>query len=537
MNKSRVSFFVILAAVGLALSYSWFPNGRGRLDAAQEKYPSPRFPSYLKPPKSVAELMPSARAAVRQTAGRTPLGLAKAGQKVLLLVPPRQDAMVIQAIIAAMKERGVEAQAVYEYELRGVSRAEALKDPLQTGADGWTEICFRAPDVCRFLPENLKSQTVRVALLARDKFKDYLDKHPGVDVIFAGLGGRTQWKTAMGDHGKKLYGNWIYLNHYDLLSKVAAFPSDVWRLVEERTLEPLAWSEEGRVTDPEGTNIGWKVSESLARDWSKGAYQQGHLYLYPFQATGRFPYSVLKYPDTEKEYIPAQVPEAANGVIAGTTGHFGYFPQIKVYIKDSYIDRVEGGGKYGDVIRALLPVPALKNTQYPYLPKPGYWYLWEAGTGTNPKFFRPVPDLLGSLDMPNLPERNADGVVHWGFGAEVQHDPTNKWEQFGKENKVPWEHSFHIHNLLPTFRVKIRGAGQWLNLIDKGRLSALDSFEARALASRYGDPKELLNEDWVPDIPGINVGGDYQRDFAKEPWNYVHKQLIAIEKGTYKHFK
>ena len=536
MEKRFWTIIVGLGAILIFLGYVFFREGWFEADAGQESYPAPRFPSYLRPPKSVTDLMPSARAATQQTAGRTPLGLAKPGQKVLIMVPSRQDTMVIQAILAAFKERGVEAHSVFEHEVRGVPREQALAEKLQTGEDGWTEICFRAPDVCRFLPEQLKSKNVRVALLAREKLKDYLDNHP-YDVVFAGLGGRTQWKTAMRDHGNKLYGNWIYTNHYDLLSRVPSFPSDVWRLLEERTIEPLAWTEEARVTDPEGTNIGWKVSELLAQQWAKGSYQQGHLYMYPFQATGRFPYSVLKYPDTEKEYIPAAVPEGANGVIAGTTGHFGYFPQIKVYIKDSYIEKVEAGGKYGDVIRALLNVPALRDTQYPYLPRPGYWFLWEAGLGTNPKFFRPVPDLLGSLDMPNLPERNADGVIHWGFGAEVQHDPSGKWEKFGKENKVPWEHSFHIHNLLPTYRVKIRGAGQWLTVIDKGKLAALDSFEVRALASRYGDPKELLKEDWVPDIPGINVPGDYQKDFAKEPWKYVKRQLEAIQNGSYKYFK
>ncbi len=45
------------------------------LAGAQEKgkYPAPRFPSYVRPPKSIEDVMPFARAAVRQTGGRTPL--------------------------------------------------------------------------------------------------------------------------------------------------------------------------------------------------------------------------------------------------------------------------------------------------------------------------------------------------------------------------------------------------------------------------------------------------------------------------------
>ena len=35
--------------------------------AESAKYPPPRFPSYVKPPKSIEDIMPYARAAVRQT--------------------------------------------------------------------------------------------------------------------------------------------------------------------------------------------------------------------------------------------------------------------------------------------------------------------------------------------------------------------------------------------------------------------------------------------------------------------------------------
>ena len=49
------------------------------------KYPAPRFPSYLKPPKSIEDVMPFARAAVRQTGGRTPLGLVEKGTATLIV--------------------------------------------------------------------------------------------------------------------------------------------------------------------------------------------------------------------------------------------------------------------------------------------------------------------------------------------------------------------------------------------------------------------------------------------------------------------
>ena len=65
---------------------------------------------------------------------------------------------------------------------------------------------------------------------------------------------------------------------------------------------------------------------------------------------------------------------------------------------------------------------------------------------------------------------------------------------------------------LPTYRVKVRGTkSSWLTLIDKGEVTALKSPEIRALASRYGNPDEVLSDDWAPYIPGINAPGKFQR--------------------------
>ena len=44
--------------------------------------------------------------------------------------------------------------------------------------------------------------------------------------------------------------------------------------------------------------------------------------------------------------------------------------------------------------------------------------------------------------------------------------------------------------------------GTWDAVIDKGHLTVLDEPEVRSLASRYGNPDELLKEIWIPAIPG-----------------------------------
>jgi hypothetical protein len=99
------------------------------LGAAQEKgkYPAPRFPSYVRPPKSIEDVMPFARAAVRQTGGRTPLGLVEKGQTVAIFTEPMAEDMILQAIKHAYEERGVKIQVVPEHQLLGVSKDEAMK--------------------------------------------------------------------------------------------------------------------------------------------------------------------------------------------------------------------------------------------------------------------------------------------------------------------------------------------------------------------------------------------------------------------------
>ena len=74
--KTRTALLLLVSFFGLAT----------RLGAAESsKYSAPRFPSYVKPPRSIEDIMPFARAAVRQTGGRTPLGLVEKGTLIGLV--------------------------------------------------------------------------------------------------------------------------------------------------------------------------------------------------------------------------------------------------------------------------------------------------------------------------------------------------------------------------------------------------------------------------------------------------------------------
>ena len=552
----------ILIGVSLCASLAFLADG-----AETTKYPAPRFPSYLKPPKSIDDIMPYARAAVRQTGGRTPLGLAEKGRTVAIFSEPAADEMVMQAIKKAYEERGVKVQIAPEHQLLGVTKQEALKavkalrwytsEQGYMEAERWITQRFsepdvpkkwlkeRRPDLYQALFEKEEATAPEQVALAR-KFGGrnvaqaiikYLDQHPEVNIVFWRRGGRTATKRALEPHERKLYGNFIFDNRYELMNKASTFPGDVWRLVEERVIEPLAWIDQAHVTDAEGTNFTFEVDEKQAKAWAEGAYQQGHLFMFPHQATGRFPYSSVEYPAFTKKYNPRYLIKV-NGVFAGSWNHAGAFPRLEVHVKDGYVKEVKGGGVYGELWREFLKYPKINEATYPYHDQPGYWWIYESGLGTNPKFFkRPDENWEGH----NQSERNNAGVIHWGFGLRLDHGPdgaveSKEWTEFARKNGLPNDHWWHIHNFFITYRVRVRGTkNTWITLVDKGDLPVLKAPEIRALASRYGEPNDVLGDDWAAHIPGISAPGRYE-DYAKDPWKTATTVMKKIDDGSYEYF-
>ena len=536
-------------------------------------FPAPAFPSYLKKPDSIEALMPQARAAVRQTGGRTGLGLVDPGKTLLIVVgelrDTRPDMMVQEAMKRALEERGVKAIVLTIWEVLGLTEQEytELRGGVRTYSilDGQRELEYfftvtgimpspqkgrdwvRAQDVALYdatWPQQ-KFANDKLADIARDYIDldlqgliAWLDKHPEVDWVVWRSGGRGNTRKMLGPHGKKFLANYTYLNLYDLMSQVPAFPSDVWRLVETKTMEPLAFVDRVEVTDPEGTAFGYDADEVSAKNWAAGVYQQGHLFMFPAQATGRFPYSVVEYPSMGTTYLPPTQPEVS-GLIAATTSHAASFPRIEIKVTKGLISEIKGGGLYGEGMRLLQNYPGTQELTWPFEQKKGYWWLYEAGTGTNPKYFKHPAEVL---EGNNLSERNVAGVIHWAFGTEVAMGPdkVNEWapetEEFAMKNQVPRGHSMHQHNTMPTFQVRIRDLDQWVTLIEHGGLTALQDVGVRALASRYGNPDVILRRDYVPAMPGINAPGSYDV-YARNPGAYWKSWAESIEAGTYQFFK
>src|SRR5262245_35905841 len=121
LMKQRLLAAGLVASMGLA---PW-----AAYTAEPIKYSAPRFPSYTKAPKSVEEVMPFARSIARQATGLQGdgFGILKDGESVALVLTATAEDMVVQAITRAIEERGVKVNLLYEYELAGVSRADAAE--------------------------------------------------------------------------------------------------------------------------------------------------------------------------------------------------------------------------------------------------------------------------------------------------------------------------------------------------------------------------------------------------------------------------
>ena len=372
-----------------------------------------------------------------------------------------------------------------------------------------------------------------------DAIKDFLSKHPQVRGVFWGAGGSTGLRRQLFPMQDKFLGTFVTDNVYNLQSQMSSYPGDVWQLAEEQLLEPLVYVDRVEIKDPEGADLWADITDEMAQRWAAGAYQRGHLYMFPNQATGRFGYSFVNYPAFQAKWLPREPIARINGVLAGTQGHGGFFPRWEVTFTNGFISDVKGGGAQGEALKEFLHYPGLNELTYPYHTQPGYWYLYEIAFGSHPKSFRhPIPLLASGSTSP---ERVRSGVIHWGLGIRLWHDPdapteSKKWREFTEEHNVAFDHGWHTHTYFTTYKVRLRNANKWVSLLDKGHMTSLDNPEVRALASRYGDPNYLLTEDWIPEVPGINAPGDYLKDYAPNPGKYALGVVDKAIKGNYEHY-
>ncbi|TAN20782.1 MAG: hypothetical protein EPN30_09870 [Actinomycetota bacterium] len=459
-------------------------------------YPAPRHPFYLRQERctDVEELMPLARSVARRRYGRAALGPTIPGDKILIITYPHQNDVVYEAVRRALLEEG--AESVDRIDVTDLG----MEVKTYSAAEGWREITDRLPPMV----ESGVEFNVAAATL-----KNYLEDRPGYTAVLAGEAGRRHWKRAA---GQRIRNNWMYATYEDFISRANSYPDEIWRTIDLKVVDSFRDASEIRITSPEGTDIGWKVTEEQAALWVQGAFQSGHIIGSTIQGI-RFGHPVETFIQQADSLY-----QTLNGVVAGVSNHTGYFPHIEVHIESGQISQIVGGGRYGELWREV--VEKYKDYHYPGFPYPGWHYFNDASIGTNPKSYRQIETLWNYNDSwTNLPERAQAGVIHFGFGAE-------HWDQtflkYAKENHLPTMHFPHVHNVFATYKIKKRSTGEWYTLIDKGRLKVLDEPDVVRLALALGNTS-LLEYDWIPAVPGINFPGDYFKDYAKDPISWIER--------------
>lgn len=428
----------------------------------------------------IRELMPSAQALGEWRENREShvgfvgYGRTTAGDKVLMAVDREYDQSVPHALARALREKGAHVDILTldmgepnrEFDYLDEVHVIMRREPWENNPRRWEGLPF---------------------------IEDFAARR-GYDLLIHGKGGpipKTDYRYEQIP--------WLHAEHF--LQRSTTYPFELHLLINNKTWEPI-WEKgrggRARLTDPEGTDISWTYWEEYY-DGSRYGFssnpRNGHLFGHPVP--------------------PLIAKEDAAGVVAGTTSHFSRaFPQIRVELEAGQIVNVMGGAAYGDAWRDLLEES--KRTQYPCFPRPGLFYLWEAAIGTNPKILRPSHierHSSGGFEW----ERRRSGVIHMGFGT-LWRAPEEKW---AGERGLLYGH-LHIHLLFPTLVVTAEDGCEH-SVIRNGRLTALDDPEVRELAKKYGDPDELLKEDWIPQIPGITCAGSYE-EYARDPAKWIYNE-------------
>jgi hypothetical protein len=406
----------------------------------------------------------------RTAAGFIGYGATKPGQRILIGVDTQTDPAITDAVARALREIGASVDVVV---------AQTEPDRPFDDLDEIRVAMRRQPWVEK--PRRWEG-TPWIEDLARTR---------GYDLLIHGKGGAIP-KVSHRYEGFP----WVVADHFDGPSNL--FPRPLHRLINERTWSRITDNPGSRIrlTDPEGTDISLTILEAPLRDTTRHDYgmtpKWGHL---------------MAHPPT-----PIEPDDDSTGTIAGTLNHFSRpFPRIEVDIENARLTGIRGGGAYGAAWADLEAESAA--TEYPSFPGPGLFWLWELAIGTNPKIVR--PSNIECLSSGGFEwERRRAGIIHCGIGTRWR----SSEEVWAGERHILYGH-LHVHLLLPTLIVDTP-AGE-VPVIERGRLSAYDDPDVRDLAATFGDPDQLLRDDWVPEIPGITAPGDYAA-YAENPAAWVY---------------
>ena len=254
-----------------------------------------------------------------------------------------------------------------------------------------------------------------------------------------------------------------------LLSPSLTYPLEIWDAIDDKTWAMIDKARRLEVIDGDGTNLTFDLNPE---DW------EGN--------TG-FGNEEGGPPATDRPYMPGHIfvpfPKAKllEGQITIRSLTFGGpVEPTRLTVEGRKVTQVEGSGVFADRLRQSFE--QYKDQTFRGMPGPGSDWISTFAMCTNPKFRRSpsYKSASGSARVHSwcLGHRRS-GFLHASIGAALA-DENHKVIR-------------HFDMMFPTMIADGRP------IIENGHLMALDDLEVRNIAERYGDPDELLREDWVPD--------------------------------------
>lgn len=468
---------VLFYAVWVPMIMVW---GLASLGSAQtDSLPAPRS---LKLPKitSVEDLMPYARQYVNNpfrgiySLMKPTVGVKK-GEKVLLLAESTMDPLVLAAVHRALLEAGAQVNVINLYGF------PELTHPIDLGVKyiidlWWPEWVWQAIEGNEVLIAACQLDYVHV--IPNSWFKERK-----LRFVRLPFGAREQ-----------------------LASALVTYPNEIFDALSHKVWSQVRGAKQVRITDPLGTDITvnldeeyWKTVESqYKRDYDldfNTPYFPGHITIQPFLSKqpveGKIVVTAL-----HGGLVPMTTFTVANGretSIAGSGLHVAC--ALKPGAKHTVTGKPKDDPRVVEYMREVCE--KYQSIHFPGSPAPGANFLVEISLGVQPKAFRmPNPEKYsgGARFWGWAEARKRSGVLHIAFGSSTAiFGGGQAIIDFVTEKKIRVQH-MDTELYFPTYYVDGK------KIVDNGHLLALDDPEIREVAAKYGDPDELLREDWIPKV-------------------------------------
>ena len=461
-NATWVRFLVFPAFITLGVS----------MVSGQEKFSmtprSPDFPQIT----SVDQILPHARlyARGRNLGSMLPALELKGGEKVLLVTDSTIDPLVTEALTLAIREvPDVELNVINLHGFPEITDATEVLEKvfLDIWWPAWVWDAARGVDI--IVPA---SRFTDVHLLPTQDLSDWPVDEGEEWPRYMGIWERGGAAISRGQT------KWIrmpYVTRELMYSDQMAFPLEIFNIINKTVWQQLVGAKTVRITSPLGTDLTLEIDPKY---WEEMAKQPGGL------DRVRGPGHISLDPARDNNLL--------NGTLVVNALHTGFIPWMTLTLEDSQVVDIQGGGAFAE---SLMKVnDEFKDIHYPGYRNPGINWVEEISLGTNPKAIVP-PNFEslrgGAMWWGGAQRRKRSGVLHVALGTSAG----------GRTLPFVMERGLEVqHRDTELFDVTYVADGKVI--VKDGHLMALDDPEVRRVAAKYGDPDELLTEDWIPDREG-----------------------------------